>query len=98
MTYVQTMTDRDLNVEIAELLDYPQNRFVPNYCVDILASQELQAKAMEINYADYIEKLAEIVNPFELWTYEGIASLLLAKPRAIAEASYTILKEKHRKE
>lgn len=96
MIMVKEMSDRDLNIALAELMDYPKNRFVPNYCTDPAASLEVQTKAIEINPREYVRNLQELKweCSFSGISMKRIADLLTATPRERAEAAYITLSQK----
>ncbi|KYG95709.1 hypothetical protein ABEW24_23970 [Paenibacillus jamilae] len=65
----------------------------PDYCTDPAASLEVQAKAVEVDAASYVQNLQEIK-----WGYMftetllvRIAELINASPRERAEAAYMTL-------
>jgi hypothetical protein len=97
---VQEMSDRDLNLALAELMDYPKNRFVPNYCTDPAASLEVQKAAMKANPALYCDTLDRLVNPKfcegkgEYWHETEVYGLIDVRPRERAEAAYITLSSK----
>ncbi|MEK4880159.1 MULTISPECIES: hypothetical protein [Paenibacillus] len=89
---VQEMSDRDLNLALAELMDYPKNRFVPNYCTDPAASLEVQTKAIEVDHEGYLLNLMDAVyGGYVAASSDRIAGLLTASPRERAEAAYITL-------
>lgn len=67
---------------------------LPNYCTDPAASLEVQAKALEVDAAAYIQHLDFRVIPSgcrEQWGYDEVKLLLTANPRERAEAAYMTL-------
>ncbi|MEK5374235.1 hypothetical protein [Paenibacillus sp. FSL P2-0173] len=67
--------------------------FVPNYCNDPAASLEVQAKAIEVDAASYVQNLQEIKwgHMFTETLLVRIAELINASPRQRAEAAYMTL-------
>jgi hypothetical protein len=111
MTQVKDMTDQQLNMALAELMGYTVDKGRPgrvlkgnmssmptDYCNDPAASLEVQAKAIEVDASNFINRLAWIVRDrisgdME-WTNNDIAVLLNASPRERAEAAYITLSSK----
>lgn len=112
MTQVKDMTDQQLNMALAELMGYTVDKGRPgrvlkgnmssmptDYCTDPAASLEVQAKAIEVDASNFINRLAWIVRDrisgdME-WTNNDIAVLLNASPRERAKAAYITLSSKH---
>lgn len=93
MTQTKEMSDRDLNLALAELMNYPKSRFVPNYCTDAAASLEVQTAAIAKDTQKYINNLAliRLEMCIRLFTAVDVAVLILASPRERAEAAYITL-------
>ncbi|MEK4882592.1 hypothetical protein [Paenibacillus sp. FSL R5-0908] len=75
--------------------DYRWTNKRPDYCSDPAASLEVQAKAIEVDASNFINRLAWIVRDrisgdME-WTNNDIVVLLNASPRERAEAAYITL-------
>lgn len=66
---------------------------IPNYCDDPAASLEVQAKAIEVDAASYVQNLQEIKwgHMFTETLLVRIAELINASPRERAEAAYMTL-------
>ncbi|MNO22846.1 hypothetical protein D3C76_126320 [compost metagenome] len=113
MTQVKDMTDQQLNQALAELMGYTVDKHRPgrvlkgnissmptDYCNDPAASQEVQAKAIEVDPKGYVKNLC-----FIKWgekqqmggiglNYLAISRVLNASPRERAEAAYITLSSK----
>ncbi|WP_081326437.1 hypothetical protein [Paenibacillus polymyxa] len=65
----------------------------PDYCSDTAASLEVQAKAIEVDAASYVQNLQEIKwgHMFTETLLVRIAELINASPRERAEAAYMTL-------
>lgn len=94
MTQVKEMSNTELNCALAELINYPLERLVPNYCTDPAASLEVQTAAIKANESLYLDTLNEVVNKGAAvvkWGYHTVATMLTATPRERAEAAYLTL-------
>ncbi|KAF6578323.1 hypothetical protein G9G54_13685 [Paenibacillus sp. EKM212P] len=103
---VKDMTDQQLNMQLEILLGAKEDRHrkgnvikgtysvsPKDYCADPAASLEVQANAIEVDAASYVQNLQEIKwgHMFTETLLVRIAELINASPRERAEAAYMTL-------
>lgn len=95
MTQKKEMSDRDLNLALAELMNYPKSRFVPNYCTDAAASLEVQTAAYSKNPIQFMRNIAEVQgwNAGARISIEEAGQLANPTLRERAEAAYITLSQ-----
>lgn len=72
--------------------DYHWSDYVPDYCTDPTASLEVQAKAIEVDEANYFANLLSLKQvPTSHSLLDALRAVATASPRERAEAAYITL-------